>query len=241
MTNNKVRMRESGSYAAIFFDLDHTLWDYETSSRETLHELYTDNRLESLGIARFESFYEVFREVNFQLWDLYDHGKLDSGVIRKERFKMILERLDAFDSDLSDRLSHDYLNNCPRKGYLVPGAIETLDYLSGRYSLTIITNGFEDIQRIKLESGKITSYFDHIVTSQKAGHKKPAREIFDYALASNGITSNEAVMVGDNLSTDVAGARNASIDMILFNPERMEHKAQVKHEINRLEELCTLL
>jgi YjjG family noncanonical pyrimidine nucleotidase len=228
-------------YKTLFFDLDHTLWDYETSSHETLKELFDEHNLHEHGIPVFDDFYRVFREVNAELWRLYDHGKIESVVIRKERFRMILERLDAFEELTSERLSEEYLYTCPRKGYLMPGAMETLEALSDRYSLTLITNGFEDIQRMKLEAGKITSFFEHVITSQKAGYKKPAREIFEFALGANGITSRHAIMIGDNLATDIAGARNASIDAVFYNPDNLSHEAEVKHEIRELHELCTLL
>lgn len=231
----------ASSYTTIFFDLDHTLWDYETNARETLVELYDQHRLNDLGVGTFDGFLKNFKEVNQQLWHLYDHGKITSEVIRNERFKQILEKSGIQNNELSLLLSEQYLNECPRKGHLMPHALETLDYLSDLYSLTIITNGFEDIQRIKILSSKIESFFDHIVTSQKAGYKKPSPEIFHYAMTMNSIDSTACIMIGDNLLTDIAGAKNASIDTVLFNPEGVEHEAAVNHEISSLKELCTLL
>ncbi|MBX2947182.1 MAG: YjjG family noncanonical pyrimidine nucleotidase [Cyclobacteriaceae bacterium] len=231
----------TASYTTIFFDLDHTLWDYETNARETLIELYNQHQLHNLGVVTFDEFLKHFKEVNRQLWHLYDHGKITSEVIRSERFKQILEKSGIKNNELSLTLSEQYLNECPRKGHLIPHAQETLDYLSDRYALTVITNGFEDIQRIKILTSKIESYFDHIVTSQKAGFKKPAPEIFQYAMNMNGIDSTACIMIGDNLLTDIAGAKNASIDAVLFNPDGVEHEAEVNHEIRSLKELCTLL
>lgn len=229
------------SYKTLFFDLDHTLWDYETNSRDTLLELYEKHKLATRGINTFAVFHENFKMVNSQLWHLYDHGNITSEIIRKERFKQILEKFNSYEVELSLKLSEDYLYICPQKGHLMPHAIETLDYLSSRYSLSVITNGFEDIQAMKLQSGDITSYFDHIITSQKAGSKKPAKEIFHFALDSHGIEANHAVMIGDNLLTDIAGAKNASIDTIFYNPDSIAHTEKVNHEINRLNELCELL
>jgi YjjG family noncanonical pyrimidine nucleotidase len=237
MTNHVTCAR----YTTVFFDLDHTLWDYETSAKETLQELFDQYRLETLGIPAFDNFHQQFRVVNQQLWHLYDHGKIDSEIIRRERFKQILGHFGIVNEPVSLQLSSDYLNHCPRKGNLMPGAIDTLNYLAERYSLTVITNGFEDIQRIKLEAGNIAGYFQHIITSQKAGHKKPAREIFDFALSENAITADQAIMIGDNLATDIAGAKNASVDVIFYNPDRLEHQAEVNHEIHQLHELCSLL
>ncbi|MDH4058676.1 MAG: YjjG family noncanonical pyrimidine nucleotidase [Cyclobacteriaceae bacterium] len=228
-------------YTTIFFDLDHTLWDYETNSRETLMEIFAEHKLLDFGISGFEAFLQQFKIVNQKLWHLYDHGKITSEIIRNQRFVQILEKFNVSDEPLSQKLSEYYLNVSPKKGNLMPCAVDTLKYLSKNYSLSVITNGFDDVQRTKLQAANITSYFDHIVTSETAGHKKPAREIFHFALEANNISANQAVMIGDNLSTDIAGAKNASIDSIFFNPEKIEHKVEVNHEINQLDELCALL
>jgi YjjG family noncanonical pyrimidine nucleotidase len=228
-------------YKCIFFDLDHTLWDYETNSMQTLHELFLQYKLESKGIREFDEFFQTFRSVNLSLWDLYDTGKITSDVIRKDRFRQILNAFDAYDEDLSDNLSTDYLNLCPSKCNVMPGALETLQYLSNQYRLTVVTNGFDEIQHIKLASGGMDQYFDHVITSQKAGHRKPSREIFDYALKLNGASHYEAIMIGDNLITDIAGAKNASIDAVLFNPLRIVHDTEVHHEISDLQELRQIL
>jgi len=225
-------------YKCIFFDLDHTLWDYETNSRETLLEIYDVHTLQEKGVTDFKSFLQEFKRVNAALWELYDHGKIGSEVIRQERFKQILGAFKISDEKLMNELSHEYLHTCPQKGTLMPNTIETLQYLSGKYRLSIITNGFEEIQNTKLNAGNLHTYFDHIVTSQKAGHRKPAPEIFNYTLKMNSISSSEAIMVGDNLVTDIGGARQASIATVFFNPEQIQHQEKVSIEINNLGELC---
>lgn len=228
-------------YQSIFFDLDHTLWDYETNSRETLQELYHHFKLLDRGIVTFDPFHKTFQSVNAELWVQYDTGKITSEVIRKQRFKQILEKLNAYEEDLSLKLSYEYLHTCPAKSNLMPDAMETLQYLAERYSLTIITNGFEEIQNIKLAAGGLHTYFNHIITAQKAGHRKPAREIFEYALQINKVDASAAMMVGDNLITDMGGARNASIANVFFNPDRIEHQENVDYEIINLKELCNFL
>ena len=225
----------------IFFDLDHTLWDYETNSRDTLHELFVAHSLPEKGVTDFDKFHREFKRVNSVLWELYDTGKIGSEIIREERFKQILNAFEAYDKKLSDDLSVEYLYECPKKGNLMPHAIETLQYLSGRYKLSIITNGFEEIQNTKLTSGNLHQFFDHIVTSQKAGHKKPAREIFDFTLSMNGAAHHEAVMIGDNLLTDIKGARDASIHQVFYNPDKIAHQENVSLEIESLKELYSFL
>lgn len=225
----------------IFFDLDHTLWDYESNSRETLQEIFSSFSLHQKGVTSFDSFHNQFKRVNTALWELYDHGKIGSEVIRKERFKQILEFFEVSDEKLTNELSDEYLHACPKKGNLMPHALETLSYLSERYRLSIITNGFEEIQHTKLTSGNLHQFFDHIITSQKAGHKKPAREIFEYTLNKNSISSHEAVMIGDNLVTDIGGARQASIAPVFYNPDDVQHSENGILEIKSLKELCAWL
>jgi YjjG family noncanonical pyrimidine nucleotidase len=239
--NSPVKSSPATKYKCIFFDLDHTLWDYDTNSKETLLELYKTHDLGSRGVHLFDDFFSTFKMVNLNLWDLYDRGVITSEVIRKERFKQILEPFQAFEQSLCDTLSTDYLASCPKKCNLMPGTIETLDYLAGQYDLTIITNGFEEIQNTKLHAGNLQGYFNHVITSQKAGYRKPAREIFDYALKVNDIAHHEAIMIGDNPVTDIGGAKNAAIDTVLFNPEKMRYSVTAHYEISNLNELREFL
>lgn len=228
-------------YKVIFFDLDHTLWDYESNSCETLQELFDSYDLKTSGVLDCKSFQQQFKKVNTELWELYDRGLITNEVIRKERFKQILAHFKIENEALCEKLSLDYLYACPKKSALIPFAMETLTYLADHYPMTIVTNGFEEIQHLKLTAGNITRYFDHIITSQKAGAKKPSRQIFDYAMKINHVKSHEVVMIGDNLITDIGGALNASIDTIYFNPEKIEHDVDVKYEISCLSELQNIL
>lgn len=234
------KRKKADEYKCVFFDLDHTLWDYECNARDMLMELHESFDLESLGIPSDE-FQAHFRVINLELWDLYDRGLISNEVIRTQRFKRVLAKFSVDSDTLNESLSHEYLYGCPKKTQLVPHARETLEYLSRNYALTVVTNGFDEIQSIKLLSGNITHYFDHVITSQKAGYKKPAREIFDYALSVNGLECHEVIMIGDNLTTDIQGARNASIDTVYYNPMAQHHSEIVDHEIRCLSELRNIL
>lgn len=245
MSGNKAKQAaakgaRAGGYKCIFFDLDHTLWDYACNSREMLLELHTEYDLQARGIS-FALFNDYFNTINLDLWARYDRGEIDKSVIRDQRFTQVLARFNVRDEKLSAALSHEYLHGCPKKTNLIPHAREILAYLSQQYSMTVVTNGFEEIQAVKLLSGDITHYFDHVVTSQNAGYKKPARGIFDYALSVNNLHCHEAIMIGDNLLTDIAGARNASIDTVFYNPEAVVHNENVNHEIRCLSELQNIL
>ena len=143
----------------LFFDLDHTLWDYETSSEETLKELWNQYDLNAHGV-QLNNFLEKFSEVNGQLWDRFHAGEIDKDVIRKDRFPTIYSELSINDNSSASDIQNDYINVCPTKSYLIDGAMELLESLKGRYELHIITNGFEEIQGTKLKSGGIGHFFD---------------------------------------------------------------------------------
>jgi len=229
------------SYRCILFDLDHTLWDFETNSHQTLQELYLHYELEHRGVTSFSTFYKTFVEINTRLWELYDLGKITREKIRFERFHGILEKLGVADTHLSLTLSDEYVARSPKKSGLIPNAIEVLEYLYPRYPMTIVTNGFEEIQYTKMESSGLTPYFKNVVTSARAGHKKPAKEIFEFALAESGYEAHEAVMIGDNLLTDISGAHSASLDTIFFNPNRIAHDERPRYEIHDLKQLMEIL
>jgi putative hydrolase of the HAD superfamily len=229
------------NYKCVFFDLDHTLWDYETNSSEALEELYVRYKLPDCGCQPFQHFYEGFVKINTEIWDNYDRGLVDRDVIRFERFHRVFSHSGINDYAMSLKFSEDYIAESPKRKNLVPHAKELLDYLRGRYPMVIITNGFEEIQSLKLASAGITEYFNGVVTSARANFKKPQKEIFEFALKENGFEACDTIMIGDNLLTDIAGARNASIDAVFYNPLKIVHNAEVTYEISSLKELHGIL
>lgn len=228
-------------YACLLFDLDHTLWDYDTNAEETLKELFTRFRMEERGVTSFRFFLETFNRVNRDLWDRYDRGLIGQEVIRYERFDRVFRETGVEDTRTALDFSANYLRELPLKKNLLPQAREILEYLHPRYPMTIVTNGFEEIQSAKIASSGIGHFFRHVVTSQRAGNKKPSPKIFDYALRQTDHRPEHAVMIGDNLQTDIAGATAAGIDTIYYNPGRTPHQAPVTHEIVSLLELRDLL
>lgn len=227
-------------YKVVFFDLDHTLWDFNRNSAETLQELHAEHQLDKEGID-FEKFLTAFNSVNTDLWDKYDRGLIDRSVIRYQRFKIIFESLLFANNTIAESLSAQYLELSPRKGHLVEGALEILQQCHRRLPLFVITNGFTEVQHRKARSGGIENYFDGFITSEHAGHKKPAPEIFDFALKNAGFGASEAVMIGDNLLTDIGGAQAANIDSVFFNPERVPHQATPTYEIEKLAQLPQII
>lgn len=227
------------TYQHIFFDLDHTLWDFERNSNETLTELH-ENFLDEQIIPK-EQLLVVFHEVNAQLWHLHDTEQITAQELRERRFKMVFETLGLRNHKLALTFSEIYLEKTPRKPHLLPQAKEMLDYLSQKYKLHIITNGFPEIQRIKMESAGILSYFQEIVTSAEAGCKKPQKGIFEYLLQKVQCPKENCLMIGDNLLTDIEGALQIGLDCIFYNPKNLQHDKKPSYEIRCLGELKEFL
>src|SRR4051812_47239853 len=186
------------SYKCILFDLDHTLWDYETNSEVTLRALFSQFGLQQRGITSFKFFFETFTRVNTGLWDLHDRGLIGQDVIRLQRFNKVFTEAGLEDYRLSLEFSEEYLRELPKQSNLLPFAKDTLEYLAAKYPMVIVTNGFDEIQGTKLNSGGIRHHFSNIVTSQRAGNKKPSRQIFDFALNEIGHMCADSIMIGDN-------------------------------------------
>jgi putative hydrolase of the HAD superfamily len=231
------------SYRHIFFDLDHTLWDFEKCSQETLTESYLEYDLKKAGIQHLPTFLEAFSRINRQLWTMYDNNQISKEDIRKNRFPMILRYLGINNIEFIHEIEIQYLKRCPQKPHLIPHSQEVLDYLQqkGTYRLHILTNGFADIQHIKMKSSSIYHYFDNIITSELSGHKKPFRQMYEFALQLTNAELQQSIMIGDNLDTDMKGAIEIGMDCIFYNPEKIGHQSNVNHEIESLIELKDIL
>lgn len=227
-------------YTHLFFDLDHTLWDHYKNANETLEELHSEFDLDYLGFTAIQ-LQQVFHEVNHQLWYDYHLGEIDQESIRKERFPKVMHALGVSDYQHSSDLGKQYLLRCPKKSNLMPNTLEVLDYLKQKYAMTIITNGFHEIQSVKIANSGLQSYFDRIVTSGEAGCLKPHRGIFDYALESAQVRGPESVMIGDNPVTDITGAKEAGIDQIYYNSRECNDATEPTFRIDDLLELKGLL
>jgi putative hydrolase of the HAD superfamily len=229
------------AYKHLFFDLDHTLWDFERNSAETLAELHAEFGLAAYGLYSVADFQRVFRATNVQLWRAYDTNQISQAELRHARFRRVFAELDIHDHGCCDALSEAYLSRCPRKGHLVDYAAELLDYLAPRYALHVITNGFDEIQALKLKHAGLTGYFRHVTTSQNSGAKKPDVRIFTHALSRAGCCAGESLMIGDNCETDIAGGRAAGLDTVFFNPNRVTTTEQPTYTIHHLRELMAIL
>ncbi|AWM34663.1 YjjG family noncanonical pyrimidine nucleotidase [Hymenobacter nivis] len=229
------------AYRHLFFDLDHTLWDFETNADETLATLYDRHALARHGTFDLPAFKRVYSNVNHALWRLYQANKVTQTQLREVRFVRTLAKLGVAAADVPPTLSDEFTDILPEKSAVFPHTHETLDYLRGKYTLHLITNGSEDMQYRKLASSNLTQYFDQIITSEHSGHLKPDPRMFAHALQAAGAGAPESLMIGDNLECDVLGAHNAGIDQVYFNPAKRRHFAQVTYEISSLDELRAFL
>jgi putative hydrolase of the HAD superfamily len=228
------------SYQVLFFDLDHTLWDYVSSSKETLSDLF-DVYLVQHQLFDFESFFKSFNKVNEKLWHQYNKGKIGKEQIRENRFDQILIALGIGDKSLSLKISTEYLYECPRKPNLLPHALSILETLHKKHPMYILTNGFEDVQAIKLEASGINHYFEQVITSDGCGYTKPDTAFFAHALELSQCTSSSALMIGDNLKTDIAGALNSGIDTVYFNPSKNGRPHKSTFEVSSLDQILGIL
>jgi putative hydrolase of the HAD superfamily len=229
------------NYQHLFFDLDHTLWDYDRNVRESLSELFHIYSLQEVGIPTFEQFFSSFHEVNFQLWDDYNLGKIDKQGLRRERFPRIFAHAGGDPNAIPAPFEEDFMHRTSSKPHLFPHSKEILDYLRKSYRVHLITNGFDESQAKKMRSSGLTGYFELVVTSETTGYKKPDPRIFHYALAQLNTQPSACLMIGDNPNSDILGAQRADIDQVYFNPEGKTSPIQATYEIRHLQELEQLL
>lgn len=224
----------------LFFDLDHTLWDFDRNSAEVLEELFHKYKLGELGIDSFELFHTAYKERNALMWEQYRLGKITKTELRDQRFILTFWDM-GLDTDLVPKeMGVEYLLLAPKKNHLFPHAHEVLSYLKEKYTLHIITNGFEEAQHIKLNSSDLTKYFKEIIISEHTGYKKPDIRIFHYSAEKANATPEECVMVGDGLEVDILGAQSAGWDTVFFNPHGTEHNEKPTFEIRSLDALMEL-
>ncbi len=228
-------------YKHLFFDLDHTLWDYDKNVKESLSELFETFQLVNCGISCSNTFVEAFYQINFKLWAMYDLGQIDKITLRDQRFKLIFEKAGMLNPIIPVDFEDSFMQVTSSKRHLLPYSFEILNYLKPNYKLHIITNGFNESQALKMTSSGLTPYFDLIVTSETTGHKKPDPRIFKYAMDRLGVKCHDCLMIGDNPNSDILGAINSNIDNVYFDPHQngIEHKPT--YTIKHLRELENLL
>lgn len=230
------------AYKDLFFDLDHTLWDFETNSKETIQELYTRHDLAGLGIVDFDGFYSTYSAHNHRLWDRYTKGFIKQEELRWKRVYLSLLDFKVANEKLAKEMSQAYLEILPNKTHLFPYTIEVLDYLKHKeYKMHLITNGFESVQFKKIRNSGIADYFIEVITSEASNSLKPHKNIFEYALKNTNASVAESIMIGDNESADIQGGINIGMDTVFVNHIQAIPTIPATYTITHLKELESIL
>ncbi len=225
-------------YRHLFFDLDHTLWDFEANARVTMLELYHTLELKSRGIDDFELFYKNYLQHNEKLWERYRNGFIKQKDLRFKRMWLSLIDFKIADEKLAQEMNVLFLDSLPSRTILFPYTREILTYLKNKnYFLHLITNGFESVQQGKLKHSRLETFFTEVITSEASNSLKPNKEIFDYALKKTGATLQESIMLGDNIEVDIIGAMNFGMDQVFINHLQIETTIKPTYTVFSLKEL----
>ena len=229
-------------YKHIFFDLDHTLWDFDANARETLLQLHCELNLLERGVHDFDLFHTNYLVHNEKLWERYRKGYIKQEELRIKRMFLTLLDFKIADDALCKEMSDLFLQLLPTRTILFPDTKEVLHYLGDKgYTMHIITNGFEKTQHSKLYNSGLSDFFKEVITSEGSNSLKPQKEIFEYALSKTGATIPESIMIGDTLDVDIAGAMNIGMDQVHVNFNSKEQDLTPTYTITTLKELEKIL
>ncbi|WP_430817407.1 YjjG family noncanonical pyrimidine nucleotidase [Carboxylicivirga sp. RSCT41] len=227
-------------YKHLFFDLDHTLWDFEANSEAALREMFDSYHLARF-FADYDDFHSKYEPHNLYLWAQYRKNKVDKKTLNVQRFYLPFAEAGFDDLNVARQFAADYLAISATKTILFPDTIDVLQTLKERYQLHIITNGFKEVQTQKLHNSGLRPFFNNIYISELIGVQKPNTYFFDYAIKSSHASKKESLVIGDSLEADIKGAQKAGIDQVFFNSKKQEHEVQITYTINELKELLEFL
>lgn len=229
------------TYKCVFIDLDDTIWDFHTNARLSLQLMFEQRQLNQ-HFESFDIFFTIYAKRNIELWEAYGKGEISKDFLMAERFRYPLSKMGIDDLELAEQIGNEYLDILPTQTALMPHALEILEFLSAKYPLTLISNGFTEVQHKKINSSGIGKYFKHIILSEQAGALKPDPAIFRHALEINKCTNDEAIMIGDNYAADITGAIAANIDQVYYPlPHHLKQNQKATHIISSLLELKDIL
>ena len=228
-------------YKNLFFDLDDTLWAFSANARDTYEEMYRKYDYDRF-FDSFEHYYSLYQRRNLELWAEYADGKVTKEELNRQRYLYPLEAVGAGDSALAEAYEKDALATIPTKSKLMPHAREVLEYLSAKYNLYILSNGFKELQFHKMRSSDIDKYFRKVVLSDDIGILKPWPEIFHFALSTTQSELNDSLMIGDSWENDIAGAAGVGMHQVFYNLSgRTDLPFTPTYQITDLKELLDLL
>ena len=227
-------------YKHVFFDFDNTLWDFAINSKESLHQIYTKYELEKY-FENFEQFYQEYEAINIKLWNDYRNGNISKETLSVRRFYFVSELI-GIHKHSPEALNREYLALTTQKTKTIDYAREILQYLKTKYKIHIITDGFFEVQLVKLQTAKLNPMIEQVITAEEIGVLKPDIRLFEYALEKTKATKEESIMIGDNYENDIIGAMNAGIDQIFFNSENLKDLPQKPtYEVKKLQEIKNIL
>ncbi len=227
---NSLKMNLKTKVEHIFFDLDHTLWDFDKNSGLAFQRVFSAF---NIGLE-LQEFLAVYEPINLEYWSLYREDKITKKALRRGRLNNAFKAFNMqFDQQVIDQMAHAYIEELPKDNYLFSGAIELLEHLHGNYKMHIITNGFQEVQHKKLANSGINHFFKTVTTSEDAGVKKPNPLIFNHALNISGAKVGSSVMIGDSFQADIMGAQALGFKTVFFNirDESIDHGGL---EVNQL-------
>ena len=230
-------------YKYLFFDLDNTLWDFDANAQLTLRVLFEKYQLGAY-FATFDAYYRLYKANNDRLWQLYGAGKITKEALNTERFQYPLRSFNASLLSVAAQMEAEYLPLLATQTRLMPGCLQVLDTLkSKRYRLFLISNGFVEIQQLKLKNSHLDVYFERCYFSEQVGAHKPAKLFFDYAIQSSNAVKKQSLVIGDNFEADIVGAKNAGIDQVYFNPNPSGQPLpfQPNFQITNLMQICNIV
>ena len=229
-------------YRHIFFDLDNTLWDFDKSSILAFDKIYDIFNLINYGIPSADHFHHTYFDHNNRLWELYRQGEIDKEFLKIERFRLPLKDYGIIDEKLAIDLGESYTDYAARIVSLVPNTMKVLNYLKEKkYNIHLITNGFLEVQSIKMQASGLDKMIDKSFVSELVGFKKPDHRIFYHAMENVGATVKECIMIGDDLSVDIIPAKEIGMAHIYFNRKKISHHEKLDNEIYDLIEICEKL
>ena len=205
----------------IFFDLDHTLWDFDKNSDLTFFKILKKNDI-SIDVSKFLNFYHP---INRKYWVMYRENKVSKADLRYYRLSDTFKKLNYDISDnLINQLAIDYIEHLSDFNHLIPDTLTVLDLLKSKYKMHIITNGFKEVQKRKLQKSDLIQFFETVTISEDVGVKKPHKLIFDQALTAANANVKNSIMIGDNFNTDILGALGGGMKAIYFDFHKTNEK-----------------
>lgn len=220
------------SITDIFFDLDHTLWDFDKNSFLALERVFISHKID----LKVSDFVKIYEPINFEYWKQFREERVSKLELRRGRLIDSFGKFEmSFHISEIDAMATSYIDELPIDNHLFDGTIEILDYLAEKYMLHIITNGFQEVQLLKLKNSGIHRYFKTVTSSEEVGVKKPNPLVFETALKKANTHYRKSIMIGDTFEADILGAEAVGMKTLFYNYRKEAIPSSYKLVNNLLE------